>query len=189
MQQIQQKINNCNTCGHLPKLTKVSIQIGNTPFIIVGESPAKDGWIQSNTAFYNTEGKLQASGKILHKLLQILGYSINDIYFTEMCKCIITDRKQLNVCSNNCRPFFIEQLQNIPCSIILTMGKFPTQALLQQKIKTFAAIVGKQVPITLNEKKYTVIPIYHPSPLNPKGYKENVPIFQKLKHLLEEDIY
>ena len=69
------------------------------------------------------------------------------------------------------------------------MGKFPTQALLQQKIKTYATIVGKQIPLTLNKKKYIVIPIYHPSPLNPKGYKENVPIFQKLKHLLEKDIY
>ena len=106
-----------------------------------------------------------------------------------MCKCIITNRKQLDACSNNCRPFFIEQLQNIPCSIILTMGKHPTQALLQQKIKTFATIVGKQIPITLNEKKYTVIPIYHPSPLNPKGYKENVPIFQELKQLLEKAPY
>ena len=28
---------------------------------------------------------------------------------------------------------------------------------------------------------YKLIPIYHPSPLNPKGYKENIPIFEKLK--------
>ena len=29
---------------------------------------------------------------------------------------------------------------------------------------------------------YKLIPIYHPSPLNPKGYKDNVSIFEKLKN-------
>ena len=130
MNTIQKQINLCSLCGNLPKLTETSIQIGTTPFIIIGESPAKDGWIESKRAFYNTAGKLQGSGRILEKLLNYIGFSIPDIFFTECCKCIIEDRKTLTKCSNNCKPILIKQLKQIPCKLILTMGLHPTQALL-----------------------------------------------------------
>ena len=181
MDNTQEKIHNCSLCGNRPKLEENSIQYGNTNFIIIGESPAKDGWIESKRAFFNSSGKLQGSGRILEKLLNNIGLSIKDIYFTEFCKCIINDRKELAKCSLNCRPILIEQLKTIPCGIILTMGLHPTQALLQTKIKKFADVVGKEFDIALGEKKYKLIPIYHPSPLNPKGYKDNLPIFENLK--------
>ena len=181
---IQKEINNCFLCGDLQKLTENSIQIGITPFIIIGESPAKDGWIISKRAFYNKENKLQASGKVLEKLLNNIGLSINDIYFTECCKCIIEDRKQLEKCCKNCLPILYEQLQTLPCKILVTMGLAPTQALLGIKIKKYADYVGKIFNININNKEYKVFPIYHPSPLNPKGYKDNVPIFNILKSII-----
>lgn len=181
MKDTQNIINNCSLCGDLPKLKENSIQYGNTNFIIIGESPAKDGWIESKIAFYNTSGKLQGTGRVLEKLLNNIGLSIADIYFTECCKCIIADRSKLEVCSKNCMPILIEQLNNIPCEIILTMGVHPTQAILNTKIKKFADYVGKEFEITIGCRKYKLIPIYHPSPLNPKGYKDNIPIFDKLK--------
>lgn len=181
MNNVQDKINKCTLCGNLNKLTKNSIQYGNTKFIVIGESPAKDGWIQSERAFYNVQGKLQGSGRILEKLLNNINLSISDIYFTECCKCIIEDRNKLESCSKNCLPFLIEQLNSLPCDTILTMGLHPTQAMLNTKIKKYADYVGKEFVIKLGNKEYTLIPIYHPSPLNPKGYKDNVPIFDKLK--------
>lgn len=36
----------------------------------------------------------------------------------------------------------------------------------------------------INNKQYKLLPIYHPSPLNPKGYKDNIAIFNKLKEIL-----
>ena len=184
MDKIQQKINDCRLCNTTDKLTENSVQLGTTPFIIIGESPAKDGWITSKRAFYNTAGKLQGSGRIMEKLLNNINLSISDIYFTECCKCIIDNRKDLEKCSKNCLPFLIEQLNNLPCPIIVTMGLHPTQAILQTKIKKFADYVGKEFKLTLGRKNYTLIPIYHPSPLNPKGYKDNVPIFEKLKNYI-----
>ena len=184
MKHIQEKIKNCSLCGNLPKLTENSMQLGETNFIIIGESPAKDGWIESKKAFYNTDGKLQGTGRILEKLLQNIGLTISKIYFTECCKCIIEDRKNLEMCSKNCLPILIEQLDNIPCNVIITMGVHPTQAILQTKIKRYSDFVGKTFDITLGCKKYKLIPIYHPSPLNPKGYKDNLPIFDSIKSLI-----
>ena len=65
MQDIQKDIKKCSLCGTLPKLVENSIQYGKTNFIIIGESPAKDGWIESKKAFYNTSNKLQASAAAL----------------------------------------------------------------------------------------------------------------------------
>lgn len=181
MNNLNEKINACKLCGNLPKLTENSLQYGKTRFVIIGESPAKDGWIESKKAFYNTSGKLQATGKVLEKLLNSIGLTIDDIYFTECCKCLIENRKFLEKCATNCTPILIEQLNNIPCDTILTMGLYPTQALLKTKIKTFRDYVGKEFIITLGKKKYKLIPIYHPSPLNPKGLKDNLPIFDRIK--------
>ena len=178
---IENKIKNCKLCGSLPKLIEPSIQLGSTPFIIIGESPAKDGWIQSKKAFYNSSGKLQGTGRVLNTLLKNIGYSISDIYFTECCKCVIENRKFLKNCSINCLPILLEQLKSVPCRIIITMGLFPTQALLQTKIKKFADVVGNVFEIEINSTNYILIPIYHPSPLNPRGYKDNILIFNKIK--------
>ena len=183
MDDIQKKINECKLCGNLPKLSQNSLQIGKTPFVIIGESPAKDGWIISKRAFYNKDGKLQASGKVLEKLLNNINLTIEDIYFTECCKCIIENRKKLDECSKNCLPILFKQLEHLPCDIILPMGLFPTQALLGKKIKRFGDYVGKVYDIMINNKQYKLLPIYHPSPLNPKGYKDNVAIFNKLKEM------
>lgn len=184
MEGISERIKSCSKCGKLPKLVENSIQVGKTKFIIIGESPAKDGWIESKRAFYNTAGKLQGSGRILEKLLNLIDLSIADIYFTECCKCIIEDRKNLEKCSKNCMPILIEQLNELPCDIILTMGLHPTQAILQTKIVKFADFVGREFDVILGHKNYKLIPIYHPSPLNPKGFKDNVPIFEKIRELL-----
>lgn len=183
MEDIQKAIINCSLCGDLPKLKDVNMQFGKTQFIIVGESPAKDGWIESKRAFYNVYGKLQASGRVLEKLLNNIGFTIEDIYFTECCKCIIEYRKNLEACSKNCRPILARQLKSIPCNIIVTMGLHPTQALLDVKIKKFADYVGKDFDLIINGKDFKLIPIYHPSPLNPKGYKDNIPIFKHIKEL------
>ena len=179
---------NCTKCGKREKLI-CSLQEGTTPFIILGESPAKDGWIESKRAFYNTKGKLQASGRVLEKLLNNIGYSINDIYFTEMCKCILFDRKELDSCIKNCFPFLVKQLLSLNSSvkIIVTMGKNSTQAFLNKKIKTFSEIVGSVTTVNIEGREFILLPIYHPSPLNPLGYKGNETPFNTLKELTENN--
>lgn len=142
---IQTMIKECNLCGNFPKLIETPIQIGTTPFIIIGESPAKDGWIESKRAFYNTQQKLQATGRVLEKLLNSIGYSIKDIYFTECCKCLIDNRKFLNKYSQNCLPILKNQLKEIPCTIIVPMGAYITKTILQMKFKKFADVVGKVI--------------------------------------------
>lgn len=185
---LKEEFENCKVCGNLKKLdSSCLMQKGNTPFIIIGESPANDGWIISKKAFYNKDGKLQASGKVLSKLLTIWNTKIEDINFTECCKCVIQDRKMLERCANNCKYFLYKQLENLTnCNIIISLGLLSTQIFLDEKITKFSDFVGKVFKINIGEKEFKLIPIYHPSPVNPKSYKDNVPIFEMLKKILED---
>ena len=186
MQTIDKKIADCCLCGDLPKLSCNSIKLGSSKILVLGESPAKDGWIQSGRAFYNKAGKLQASGKILEKLLNICGLTLDDINFTECCKCIISDRKTLRRCMNNCKPILFSQLDAFDCDIILPMGQYPTETLLGVKVDKLKDYVGKEFNINFGKTIKKVIPIYHTSPANPLCYKGNEEIFKKLNNKMKK---
>ena len=177
MEKIEREIKCCQKCGALPKPNCDSVKIGKKNIMVVGESPAKNGWLVSGKAFYDVNGKLQATGKVLEKLLNLKGLSIEDIYFTECCKCNVSDRSRLEECTTNCREFLLKQIEKSPCEIILTMGVFASQVVLNQKIKAFKDFVGKEFKIAFGLKIKKVIPIYHPSPINPKGFAQNKEIF------------
>lgn len=178
---IEALISNCHECGYLQKLTGNALKTGKSKILILGESPAKDGWIITGKAFYSKDGNLQATGKILQRLLDLIGLSIEDINFTEVCKCVIDDRKKLRVCSNNCKSILFKQVEEIDCDYILTMGLIPTETVLGYKIKKLKDVVGKKFEIEFGESLKTVIPIYHTSPANPLCYIGNEPIFNELK--------
>lgn len=178
--EIASKIKYCNKCGDLPKLQCDSIKKGNSKILVLGESPSKDGWIVSGKAFYNKEGKLQASGKVLNKLLNLCGLCIDEINFTEVCKCIITDRKTLRQCCQNCKPILFEQLDSFDCDVILPMGQFPTETIIGEKVEKLSCVVGKQFNVVFGKTSKIVVPIYHTSPINPKSYKGNEFIFKNI---------
>ena len=184
MNNISKEIENCKLCGDFPKLTCNSIKLGKSRVLILGESPAKDGWIVSGRAFYNSKGQLQASGKILQKLLSLCDLTIDDINFTECCKCIIEDRKTLSACMNNCKDILFKQIDSFDCDIILPMGQYPTQTILGVKVEKLKDYVGKEFKVNFGATEKLVIPIYHTSPANPLCYKGNVEIFEKLKKYL-----
>jgi len=184
MENISKKIEECQLCGQLPKLTCDTIKIGKSRILVLGESPAKDGWIKSGRAFYNDKGKLQATGKVLNDLLKICSLTIDDINFTECCKCIISDRKTLRKCMENCKPILFDQLDAFDCDIILPMGQYPTETILGKKVERLKDIVGKEFIIKFGKTKKLVIPIYHTSPANPLCYKGNLPIFKKINKII-----
>ena len=64
--------------------------------------------------------------------------------------------------------------------LIITLGEFPTRNLLNFKFNKFLDVVGNIYEVN----GYKILPIYHPSPISPKSYKDNVPIFETLKEQL-----
>lgn len=178
-------IKKCNKCGNLPKLSCDTIKKGKSKILVLGESPAKDGWIVSKRAFYNVEGKFQASGKVLERLLNLIGLTIDDINFTEVCKCIIDDRKKLRECSNNCKEILFKQIDSFDFDIILPMGQYPTETILGKRVDKLKDVVGKKFEVNFGSSTKVVIPIYHTSPASPLCYKGNEEIF---KGIIKEEL-
>ena len=189
METIEKEIQKCNKCSNLIKLNFNTISYGkNNDILFIGESPAKNGWIVTGKAFYNINGKLLATARILNELLKKIDLTIDDITFTEACKCSIPDRKLLKECSANCFSFLEKQIGKLKSKILIPLGEHPTRILLKDiAFKKFSDVVGKTYTIKINNTDIIVIPIYHPSPINPKGYKNNIGIFETIKQVMKNN--
>lgn len=173
----------CKLCDglveHFNQSTTISVG-KTTDIVIVGEAPANNGWRKSGVAWYDENHKLIPSGKILAKLLNNIGMSLEDTSFVEAVKCYPLNRGCLHSCIKNCRPYLTRQLSLFQPKVVLPLGETATRA-LGLNFKKFREVAGKVFEVD----GYTVIPIYHPSPASPVGYSNNVPIFQYIKsHLI-----
>ena len=182
LKQVDQKVFNCNVCNSLvdkfPNDRTVFIGKDNN-IVLIGEAPANNGWRKSHKLWRDINDKILPSGVVLQKLFDIIDRDIFETTFLECVKCYPLERKSLNVCSKNCKNIMLEQLKILNPKLIITLGEFPTRNLLDFKFKNFAEVVGNIYEI----EGCKILPIYHPSPISPKGYKNNVPIFEKLRDI------
>jgi uracil-DNA glycosylase family 4 len=154
-----------------------TVSVGKkSDILVLGEAPANNGWRKSGIAWYDENHRLLPSGVVLQKLLELIDYTLDDIYFLEAIKCFPQNRKYLKECSKNCRKFLLEQLQIIRPQIILTLGDVATRTLLEMKYSKFGDVVGQ----CFDYNGFDVIPIYHPSPISSLSYNGNVEIFENV---------
>ena len=75
-----------------------------------------------------------------------------------------------------------QQLEILQPKLIITLGEFLTENLLDFKFKRFQDVVGSIYEVN----GYKILPIYHPSPISPKSYKGNILVFNSLKNKIIE---
>ena len=183
LEKVDEEVYNCKRCKKLvDKFTNdTTVFLGkNNDIVLVGEAPANNGWRKSHKLWRDISGKTLPSGIVLQKLFDIIKKDIFEITFIESVKCYPLERKNLKICSNNCKNIMLKQLEILNPKLIITLGEFPTRNLLDFKFNNFKDVVGNIYDVN----GYKILPIYHPSPISPKSYKGNVPIFEKLKELL-----
>ena len=180
LKQIDQEVFNCKLCNKLvdkfPNDTTVFIGKDNE-IVLVGEAPANNGWRKSHKLWKDVNDKILPSGVVLQKLFNIINKDIFETTFLESVKCYPLERKNLKLCSKNCKDIMLRQLKILNPKLIITLGEFPTRNLLDFKFDKFKDVVGNIYEIN----GYKILPIYHPSPISPKSYTGNVPIFEKIK--------
>lgn len=182
LKMIDNEIYNCNLCNNLVEkfLNDRTVYLGsNNDIVLIGEAPANNGWRKSHMLWKDVNGKVLPSGKVLQKLFDFIGKSIFDITFIEAVKCYPIKRNNLKICSKNCKCFMMRQLEILKPKLIITLGDAPTRSILDFKFDKFSEVVGNIYKVN----DFSVLPIYHPSPISPKSYKENVPIFNKIKDM------
>lgn len=183
LKKIDNEVHKCTKCKNLvdkfPNSPTVYLGKDND-IVLIGEAPANNGWRKSHKLWKDINDKVLPSGVILQKLFDIIERDIFDTTFIESVKCYPLDRKNLKTCSANCKSIMLKQLEILKPKLIITLGEFPTRNLLNFKFKNFSDVVGKIYEID----NYKVLPIYHPSPISPKSYKGNIPIFEELKNTI-----
>lgn len=183
LEDIDTEIHNCSLCKGLVDKFPNSPTLylgGDNDILLVGEAPANNGWRKSGLLWRDTTGKMLPSGIVLQRLFDTINRKVLDTSFLEAVKCYPLDRKNLKVCSLNCKQYMMKQIDIIKPKIIITLGEFPTRTLLDFKFKKFGDVVGN----IYETNDYKILPIYHPSPISPLSYKGNLPIFEILKRYL-----
>ena len=171
----------CSLCNDLVEKfpNDRTVYLGkNNDIVLIGEAPANNGWRKSHKLWTDVNGKILPSSVILQKLFDIIDRDIFETTFLESVKCYPLERKNLKTCSKKCKNIMLKQLELLNPKLIITLGEFPTRNLLNFKFNKFQDVVGKIYEVD----GYKILPIYHPSPISPKSYKGNLPIFEKLKN-------
>ncbi len=182
LEKIDTSVYTCQNCSSLvekfPEAKTVFLGKDND-IVLIGEAPANNGWRKSHKLWKDVHGKVLPSGVVLQKLFSIIEKDIFETTFLESVKCYPLERKNLKTCSQNCKSIMMQQLEILQPKLIIPLGEFPTRNLLPFPFKSFSSVVGKVYEVG----EYKVLPIYHPSPISPKSYTGNVPIFEMLKEM------
>ena len=182
---MDQEIHNCHEIGTKPISFFFQEGSGNNgkKVLILGESLAKNGWVESGKAFYTKEGKMVPTGKRLNDELALLNIKLEDCAFTEIAKCYIgKNRKQLSVCGSLCTDHFMQQVYHYRPSLIVSLGVV-TKDLLNSAFG-IELMMGEITEVAYKNREYKVLPLYHPSPANPFGHVKNIKIIEANRDIL-----
>lgn len=184
-----QEIHNCGEIASKP--VSFFFQQGSSDrgknIVIVGESLAKKGWVESGNAFYTKEGKLVPTGKRLNEELSLMDITLEECAFTEIAKCYIgNNRKQLPICGALCVEHFKKQLHYFKPRVILSLGVIPKN-ILSELFDTDLRI-GEMGKVMSRDREYLTLPLFHPSPASPYGHAKNLEIISVQKAALEDAI-
>ncbi len=133
--------------------------------LIVGESPAPCGWRLSGRPFYTPEGRILPSGRYLSEVLRAVGLSVDTCSFTELVKCYVAgDRARLDRCGQKCWSILARQLQHYGFRLVILLG-VKTLGIANRNLGTRLQL-GELSDISVGDRHYKVLPIFHPSPIN-----------------------
>jgi len=170
----------CHKPETFPREKFHQLGVGNgKKVLIIGESPAPKGWVVSGKACYRPDGKILPTGKRLNEVLEPFKMSVETTGFTELVKCFVSKRSELKDCSSKCWKILLDQLKDGEYKLLIILGVHTTS--LFSKLIEEDLEVGQISSLTLNKQTYKVLPIFHPSPVNPTGHKKNIKLFKELE--------
>ncbi|WP_321531156.1 uracil-DNA glycosylase [uncultured Desulfuromonas sp.] len=165
LEEIRQDLGECQRCGLAQGRKSIVFGSGNphAELVFVGEGPGRDE-DEQGVPFVGEAGRL------LERILFAMGYEREQVYICNVVKCRPPQNRNPQPDEiAACEPFLKQQLASLKPRVIVALGKFATQTLLQQ-----------QTPISRlrgNWAEYqgiALMPTYHPAYLlrNPGGKRD-----------------
>lgn len=169
LKQIKIDCENCKKCPLFKTKHNVVFSSGNesAKIFLIGEAPGHDEDM-SGLPFVGM------AGKILDKYLSLSEIDRDkDLYISNIVKCRPPEnRKPKNAEKQACLNYLEEQILTVNPTIIILCGGTAAESFLG-KVK-MSDVHGKIFEISVREKKYRAMPIYHPSPLCRVKDKEQI---------------
>jgi DNA polymerase len=144
----------CPRCKLSSKRTHLVFGQGNAraPLMFVGEAPGADEDAQG-LAFVGRAGQL------LTKIIEAIGLSRDDVFIANVLKCRPPENRNPEPDEvAACLPYLREQIRLIAPRIIVTLGTFATQAILESEL-SIGRLRGRFHPLG----PVRVMPTYHPA--------------------------
>jgi DNA polymerase len=120
--------------------------------MFIGEAPGREE-DEQGLAFV---GK---AGQLLTKIIEAMGRKREDVFIANLLKCRPPDNRNPEPDEvASCRPFLDEQIRLIGPKVIVTLGAFATQAILETDEP-----IGRMRGSWREAKGVRVMPTFHPS--------------------------
>jgi DNA polymerase len=164
-------------CRRCPALaadrTCISWGVGSleATLVVVGEAPGAgtpeaDTWKGGNhTGMAYTA---RHSGRRVRDLFEGLGYGADDLYFTNAVKCFPADgegsnREPTPAERSNCRPYLLEELEQVDPACVVPTGRHATESLLAATDRSLDGFVDSVLEPVVTDELPPLLPILHPS--------------------------
>lgn len=165
LEDIRAELGDCCRCGLSRGRQKVVFGVGNpnARLVLVGEAPGREEDEKG-------EPFVGEAGRLLDRILFAMGLSRADVYICNVLKCRPPNNRDPEAEEiASCEPFLKRQLAAIQPEMIVALGRFAIQTLLQSK-----APISRVRGTWQQYQGIPLMPTYHPAYLlrNPNGKRE-----------------
>jgi len=166
----------CTKCKLAGTRTQVVYGVGNpnADLMFIGEAPGRDEDLQG-------EPFVGRAGQLLTDIIKAMKLTRDDVYITNVVKCRPPDNRNPDPDElESCRPYIRRQVELIKPRVIVTLGKFALQSLLERSYSIMATR-GQW----LEYEGIKLMPTLHPAYLlrTPAAKKD---VWQDMKKVMAE---
>ncbi|HUP44400.1 MAG TPA: uracil-DNA glycosylase [Thermoanaerobaculia bacterium] len=144
----------CTRCRLAGSRTQVVFGVGNpnADLMFIGEAPGRDEDLKG-------EPFVGRAGQLLTDIIKAMKLSRDEVYIANVIKCRPPENRNPEPDElDACRPYIRRQVELIQPKVIVTLGKFGLQSLLE-KSYSISAVRGSW----LEYQGIRVMPTYHPA--------------------------
>lgn len=144
----------CNKCKLSKGRTQIVYGEGNpkSRIVFVGEAPGE----QEDESGHPFVGR---SGQLLEKMINAMGFRREDVFICNVVKCRPPENRNPESDEiESCKPYLFRQLDLIKPEVVVALGKFASQTLLETETP-ITELRGKIHPF----RNTKLIPTFHPA--------------------------
>ena len=171
----------CSRCKlHTLGRKQIVFGVGNphADLMFVGEAPGADEDEQG-------EPFVGRAGQLLTKIIEAIGLKREDVYIANVIKCRPPGNRNPEPDEvEQCQPFLFRQIDAIKPKVIVALGKFAAQSLLQST-DPITRVRGRE----FSYRGATLIPTFHPAYLlrNPSAKRDVWEDMKKVRDILRAE--